>query len=47
MDYDTLKDAIMRSQASMKTDEEIPFSVVVISDKDLILGGENLMSLSI
>lgn len=38
MDYDTLKEAIMRSQNSMKKGEEVPFSVVVISDKDLILG---------
>lgn len=46
MDYDTLKEAVMRSQNSMKKGEEIPFSVVVISDKDLILGGEKRMSLS-
>ncbi|CAO2837632.1 unnamed protein product [Amaranthus hypochondriacus] len=38
MDYDTLKEAIMRSHTSIKEDEEIPFSVVVISDKELILG---------
>lgn len=41
MDYDTLKEAIMRSHTSIKEDEEIPFSVVVISDKELILGGMN------
>ncbi|XP_048497733.1 putative ion channel POLLUX-like 2 isoform X2 [Beta vulgaris subsp. vulgaris] len=38
MDYDTLKEAIMRSQSSMKQDEEIPFSVVVISDRQIVLG---------
>ncbi|XP_057539762.1 putative ion channel POLLUX-like 2 isoform X2 [Amaranthus tricolor] len=38
MDYDTLQEAIMRSQTSIKVDEEMPFSVVVISDKELILG---------
>lgn len=38
MDYDTLKDAILRNQNSVKKDEEIPFSVVVISDKELMLG---------
>lgn len=47
MDYDTLKEAIMRSQSSMKQDEEIPFSVVVISDRQIVLGGENLLSLRI
>ncbi|XP_057515573.1 putative ion channel POLLUX-like 2 isoform X2 [Amaranthus tricolor] len=38
MDYDTLKEAIMRSHTSTKEDKQIPFSVVVISDKELILG---------
>lgn len=38
MDYDTLKEAILRNQNSLKKDEEIPFSVVVISDKELMLG---------
>ncbi|KNA19197.1 hypothetical protein SOVF_063810 [Spinacia oleracea] len=38
MDHDTLKEAIMRSQTSLKKGEEIPFSVVVISDKELIIG---------
>ena len=41
MDYDTLKEAIMRSHTSTKEDKQIPFSVVVISDKELILGGMN------
>ncbi|XP_021772463.1 putative ion channel POLLUX-like 2 isoform X2 [Chenopodium quinoa] len=38
MDYDTLKEAVLRTQTSIKKDEEIPFSIVVISDKELILG---------
>ncbi|KAK9735745.1 hypothetical protein RND81_04G224600 [Saponaria officinalis] len=38
MDYDTLKDAILRTKTLMKKDEDIPFSVVVISDKELTLG---------
>ena len=42
MDYDTLQEAIMRSQTSIKVDEEMPFSVVVISDKELILGGMDI-----
>jgi len=42
MDYDTLKEAILRNQNSLKKDEEIPLSVVVISDKELMLGGGNL-----
>ncbi|XP_074264231.1 putative ion channel POLLUX-like 2 isoform X2 [Silene latifolia] len=38
MDYDSLKEAILRSHTSKEKDEDIPFSVVVISDRELILG---------
>ncbi|KAL9233453.1 hypothetical protein vseg_008453 [Gypsophila vaccaria] len=38
MDYDTLKEAILRSKNLMKKGEDIPFSVVVVSDKELTLG---------
>lgn len=38
MDYDTLKDTISNIWKSFKKDEDIPFSVVVISDREWLLG---------
>lgn len=39
MNYDTLKEAIIKFKKSRKHDQNVPFSVVVISDKDW-LGGD-------
>nr|GMD75831.1 putative ion channel POLLUX-like 2 isoform X1 [Ipomoea batatas] len=38
MDYDTLKDTIVSIQKSLKKDEDITFSIVVISDREWLLG---------
>ncbi|GAB4843290.1 hypothetical protein Ancab_013255 [Ancistrocladus abbreviatus] len=37
MDYDTLKEAIMRVYGSSRNQEEVPLSIVVISDRDWLL----------
>ncbi|MCI37308.1 ion channel pollux-like protein, partial [Trifolium medium] len=37
MDYGTLKETILNIQTSLKN-EDIPFSIAVISDKDWLLG---------
>lgn len=38
MNYDTLKQAIIRSKSSFKRTEDIPLSIIVISDRDWLLG---------
>lgn len=42
MDYDTLKDTILDIQHSSNDAEDISFSIVVISDRDLMLGGNDM-----
>lgn len=39
MDYDMLADTIANIQKSFKQGEEFPFSIVVISDREWLLGG--------
>lgn len=40
MNYDTLKETIMHMQTKYRKDEEpIPLSILVISDKEWLLGG--------
>ena len=39
MDYDTVKDTLMSIQHSIKKDEDIPLSIVVISDRESLRGG--------
>lgn len=41
MNYDTLQDTLMHIQNSLKNDENIPLSIVVISDREWLLGGDN------
>lgn len=43
MNYDTLKQAIIRSKSSFKRTEDIPLSIIVISDRDWLLGGNSSM----
>lgn len=39
MDYDTLKEAIINIKKSVKCDEKVPLSIVVVSDRDWLIGG--------
>jgi len=42
MDYDTLKESIMHMQNKYeKGEEDIRLTIVVISDRDLLLGGKH------
>lgn len=40
MDYETLQDTIVNFHRSFKNDEDIPFSVAVISDRGWLVGGK-------
>ena len=39
MDYDTLTEAIVNIRSSFKKEKNIPFSIIVISDRKWHLGG--------
>ncbi|KAJ7954799.1 POLLUX-like ion channel [Quillaja saponaria] len=41
MDYDTLKASVMNIQNSIKNEEDIPLSIVVISDREWLLGDQS------
>lgn len=41
MNYDILKETIIHIQNLYKKDEHMPFSVVVISDREWLLGGKH------
>jgi hypothetical protein len=43
MNYDTLKEAIINIRKTAKCDKNVPLSVVVISDKDWLIGGMSSM----
>lgn len=43
MDYDMLTDTIANIQKSFKQGEEFPFSIVVISDREWLLGGSKMV----
>lgn len=43
MNYDTLKEAIINIRKSAKCDKKVPLSVVVISDRDWLIGGTSNM----
>lgn len=40
MEYSTLEDSINNMRTNIKKDEDIPFSVVVVSDKEWQGGGK-------
>ena len=41
LNYDTLKDTIINIRKSAKSDKKVPLSIVVISDRDWLIGGTN------
>jgi hypothetical protein len=43
MNYDILKEAIINIRKSAKCDKNVPISVVVISDRDWLIGGMSSM----
>jgi len=40
MNYETLKEAILNIRNSVKGAKDIPFSIVVISDREWLVGGK-------
>jgi len=41
MNFDALQETILDIQNSLKKDEDISFSIVVISDREWLIGGNN------
>lgn len=42
MDYKTLEETIINIQKSSKKEEDVPFSIAVISDKEWKVGGKRI-----
>lgn len=40
MDYSTLEDTINNMRTNIRKDEDIPFSIAVVSDKEWQVGGK-------
>lgn len=41
MNYETLKETVMHMQSKYRKGEDIPLTILVISDRDWLLGGKH------